>query len=119
MAVSWSLVIMPLIETGNREYFTAAVLVSYTIVGVIMSPLTALIPTAFAVRNRYTGAALANNLGAILGGAVPPVISPLLMEHGGGAVGAMMAGFSILSLVSVLMLRDVEASGHRATDERG
>ena len=84
-----------------------------------MSPLTALIPTVFAVRNRYTGAAMANNLGAILGGAVPPVISPLLMVHGGGAVGAVMVGFSLLSLVSVLILRDEEVGGHPATDERG
>ena len=42
-------------------------------------------PTVFAVRNRYTGAAMANNLGAIVGGAVPPVISPLLMARGGDA----------------------------------
>ncbi len=119
VAAPWSLAILPLIQTGDRTFFIAAVMVTYAIVGVVMSPLTALIPTVFAVRNRYTGAAMANNLGAILGGAVPPVISPLLMVHGGGAVGAVMVGFSLLSLVSVLILRDEEVGGHPATDERG
>lgn len=117
-AVPWSVLILPMVQTGNRASFAVAVLVSYAIVGVVMSPLTALIPTVFAVRNRYTGAALSNNLGAIVGGALPPVLSPLLMEHGSGAVTALMAGFSVLSLVSVLLLRDVEAGGHPATDGR-
>ncbi|MEI6251183.1 MAG: hypothetical protein WCP30_00055 [Mycobacteriaceae bacterium] len=41
----------------------------------------------------------------------------MLMAHGGNAVGVMMVAFSLLSLVSVLFLRDVEATGHPATDE--
>lgn len=118
VAVPWSLVILPMVQTGNRTYFAVAALGSYAIVGVVMSPLTALIPTVFAVRNRYTGAALSNNLGAIVGGALPPVLSPLLMEHGSGAVTALMAGLSLVSLLCVLLLRDVETGGHPATDER-
>lgn len=66
----------------------------------------------------HTGAAMANNLGAVPGGAVPPVISPMLMSHGGNAVGLMMFAFTLMSLVSVLFLRDVDAAGHPATDER-
>jgi MFS family permease len=118
VAVPWSLAILPLIQSGNRVHFIVAVLVSYTIVGVVMAPLTALIPTAFTVRTRYTGAATANNLGAIVGGAVPPVISPLLMEHGSGGLTALMVSLTMLSLISVLLLRDVDAAGHPATDER-
>lgn len=118
IAVPWSLVILPLIQTGDPFLFGVAVLGTYAIVGLVSSPLTALIPTVFAVRNRYTGAAMSNNLGAIVGGAVPPMISPLLVERGGDAVGVMMAAFSLLSLISVLMLRDVDAAGHPATDER-
>lgn len=118
VAVPWSLLILPMVQTGNRTYFALAALGSYAIVGVVMSPLTALIPTVFAVHNRYTGAALSNNLGAIVGGALPPVLSPLLMEHGSGAVTALMVSFSVVSLVSVLLLRDVEDAGHPATDER-
>ncbi|MFN8071344.1 MAG: MFS transporter [Mycobacterium sp.] len=118
LAVPWSLAILPLIQTGYRVHFTVAVLVSYTLVGLVMPSLTGLIPGAFAVRTRYTGAAMSNNLGAIVGGALPPVISPLLMEHDSSGVTALMVAFSVLSLVSVLVLRDVEATGHPAKDER-
>lgn len=108
VAVPWSLAILPLVQTGNAVLFAAAVIVTYTLVGFVMTPLSAFMPSVFATRNRYTGAALANNLGAIVGGALPPVISPLLMAHGSAAVSVMMAGFALLSLVSVLLLRDAD-----------
>lgn len=40
------------------------------------------------------------------------------MEHDSSGVTALMVAFSVLSLVSVLVLRDVEATGHPAKDER-
>lgn len=109
IAVPWSLLILPLSQTGDPVLFTVAVGATYAIVGVVMSPLTSLIPSVFAVRHRYTGAALANNIGAVLGGALPPVISPLLMAHGRGGVSLLMFGFSLLSLVSVRLLHDDDA----------
>lgn len=109
LAVPWSFVILPLIQTGNPVIFAGTLAVTYALVGLVMSPLTALLPTVFSIRHRYTGVALANNLGAIVGGAVPPVISPLLMAHGGGGVGLLMVGFCGLSLVSVLLLREGSA----------
>lgn len=118
VAVPWSLAILPLIQAGGPVHFAVAVLTSYLLVGLVMPSLTTMIPTAFTVRTRYTGAAVANNLGAIVGGALPPVVSPLLMAHGGVAVTAMMATFSVVSLISVLLLRDVEVTGHPAADER-
>ncbi len=57
---------------------------------------------------------MANNLGAVLGGALPPVISPLLMVHGSAGVGLLMTGFSLVSLVSVRMLRGDDAPPHAA-----
>ena len=108
VAVPWSFAILPLIQTGDAVFFAGTLAATYALVGLLMSPLTALLPGVFAMRNRYTGAALANNLGAILGGAVPPVISPLLMTHGDVAVGLMMFGFALLSLLSVGWLREGE-----------
>lgn len=103
-AVPWSLAMLPLVETGSVEFFGLTVLVTYFLIGFIGAPLAAFLPGVFAVRHRYTGAAMANNLGAILGGAVPPVISPLLILHGDIAIGLMMAGFAVLGLFSVLRL---------------
>lgn len=112
IAVPWSLVILPLSQTGDPVRYTIAVTVTSAIIGVVMSPLTSLIPSVFSVQHRYTGAALANNLGAIAGGAIPPVISPLLMAHGGAGVSALMMGFSLVSLISVRLLRDDDSASH-------
>ena len=104
VAIPWSLVMLPIVETGKVELFSVTVLFTYLIIGFIGAPLAAFLPGVFATRHRYTGAALANNLGAILGGALPPVISPLLVLHGETAIGVMMAGFAVLGLFSVLRL---------------
>ncbi|MEI6254508.1 MAG: hypothetical protein WCP30_17060 [Mycobacteriaceae bacterium] len=43
IAVPWSLAMLPLIQTGDPVFFGVAVLVTYAIVGLVSSPLTALI----------------------------------------------------------------------------
>jgi len=67
--------------------------------------MTSFIPETFAMRYRYTGTALAHNIGGILGGGVPPVISEyLLRDYGSWAIGLMLGGLSVISLVCVRML---------------
>lgn len=105
VAIPWSFVMLPLVQTGHVGSFAVTVLATYLLIGFIGAPLAAFVPGIFATRHRYTGAAMANNLGAILGGALPPVVSPLLVLHGNAGIGLMMASFSLLGLVSVLRLR--------------
>ena len=70
-----------------------------------MGPLAALLPEIFAPEYRYTGAALSHTLGAIIGGALPPVISPMLLaSFGGCAVAVMMGALGLVSLACVLGL---------------
>ena len=74
--------------------------------------LAALLPEIFAPQYRYTGAALSHTLGAIIGGALPPVVSPLLLaSYGGWAVSVMMGALGLVSLVCVLALP--ETAGRR------
>lgn len=104
-AVPWSLAMLPLIRGGGPMAFAATVLSTYLLIGVIAAPMAVVLPRIFAARYRYSGAATAHNLGMILGGAVPPVISPLLMNGGGTGVGLMMAGFAMLSLLCAAALQ--------------
>jgi MFS family permease len=68
-------------------------------------PLASFIPEIFATRYRYSGAGLAFNLGGIIGGAVPPLISgALLAAYGSWSIGLMMAVLVLASLVSTLLL---------------
>jgi metabolite-proton symporter len=106
VAVPWSLVLLPLIDTRRPLVFTAAIAVTYAIIGIGLGPLASWMPGLFPTRYRYTGTALAHNLGGILGGGIPPVISPaLLTSYGSWAVGLMMGGMAVISLAAMLALR--------------
>lgn len=110
-AVPWSLVLFPLIDTRRPGVFTIAIAATYAITGIAMGPIASYLPGLFATRYRYTGTALAYNIGGVLGGALPPVISPALVSsYGSWAVGAMMAGVGAASLLSALLLTGVPDS---------
>lgn len=105
LAVPWSLLLLPLIDTKRPVVLTAAIAVTYAAIGIAMGPLASYLPSIFATRYRYTGTALSYNIGGILGGALPPVISPVLLSSfGSWAVGAMMGCLAVVSLISVLLL---------------
>ena len=105
LAVPWSFAVLPLIETGNKAVFIAAIMATYLIAGIVVGPLASFIPEIFPARYRYTGAGLSYNAGGILGGAVPPVISEyLLAAHGGWTIGIMLGGLALLSLLCVRAL---------------
>jgi MFS family permease len=112
VAVPWSLLIFPVIELRREWIFALALVITYAVIGFCMGPLAAFIPELFAARYRYTGAALALNAGGILGGAIPPVVSPLLIvSFGSWAVAAMMGALALTSLVCVALLP--ETAGRR------
>lgn len=105
VALPWSVLIFPVIEVHSEFVFAVALVTTYAVIGFCMGPLAAFIPELFAARYRYTGAAMVLNAGGILGGAVPPVVSPLLMaSFGSWAVAAMMGGLALVSLVCVALL---------------
>lgn len=108
LAVPWSFAVLPLIATGNAMVFAGAIMVTYTVIGIAMGPMAAFVPVMFATRYRYTGAGLSYNIGGIIGGGIPPVISEyLLSEYGNGSIGVMLGSLCALSLLAVLMLNDV------------
>nr|WP_099249543.1 MFS transporter [Mycobacterium sp. shizuoka-1] len=112
LALPWTLVLFPLIQSGDPVRYGVAIIGTYAIIGVMMGPLAAFIPEIFATRYRYTGAGLSYNIGGIVGGALPPVLSPMLLsEYGSWAITAMMAGFTVLGLVSILLLSETAGRG--------
>lgn len=105
MAAPWSFVLFPLVDAGSPVLFGLAIVVTYVIVGVCMGPFAAFIPEIFAPQYRYTGAALSHTIGSVIGGALPPVISPILVHaYGGWAVAAMMGALSLISLACAAAL---------------
>jgi MFS family permease len=112
LAVPWSLLVFPLVETRSEIAFAVATMLTYAIIGICTGPMAAFLPWLFPPEYRYTGAGLSYNVGGIIGGALPPVISEPLQEAcGGWAVGVMMAAFTGVSLLAVLLLRDDPVGG--------
>lgn len=118
LAVPWSFAVLPLIAIGNAVLFAAAIMVTYTVIGIAMGPIAAFVPEMFATRYRYTGAGLSYNIGGIIGGGIPPVISEyLLSEYGTLSIGVMLGSLCAVSLLAVRMLKDgAEPSRKTAND---
>ena len=122
-AVPWSFAVLPLIDSGRPAVFTAAIVVTYVIIGTAMGPIATYLPELFAARYRYTGTAISYNIGGILGGGIPPVVSPaLLSSFGAWAVGLMMGALTSVSLICLWLLgerkqehREIHTAGTRPT----
>jgi MFS family permease len=87
-------------------------------VSMMYGPQAAFLAEMFSTRVRYSGASLGYQLGAILGGALAPVIATALVArfHSAFAVSVYMALASAITVVSVSMLRetyraDADAAG--------
>ncbi|RJQ79716.1 MFS transporter [Pseudonocardiaceae bacterium YIM PH 21723] len=101
----WALLLFPLADTRSPLLFAVAMCVTTACVGVHMGPAGSYLPELFATRYRYTGVGVGYNLAGILGGAVPPLLSAVLVrQYGGTAVGFLLAAFALLSLGCVLAL---------------
>ncbi|WP_433574413.1 MFS transporter [Nocardia brasiliensis] len=98
LAIVWSLVLFPLLDSGSRPAFVLSVLTTLAIFGIAYGPCGALLPEMFRTRYRYTGAGLGYNLAGVLGGAIPPLVAtPLSSAYGSNAIGVMLAGLAVLS----------------------
>lgn len=105
LAAPWAFVVFPLIQTDSHVVFGVSIVVTYALIGVCMGPLAAFLPEIFAARYRYTGAALSHTLGGIIGGALLPVFSPMLLaSYGGAAIAMTMGGLALVSLGCVIAL---------------
>ncbi|UVS76855.1 MFS transporter [Actinokineospora sp. UTMC 2448] len=110
VSVPWSLVMFPLLDTGSAVAFAVVLMVTMAVFGVAYGPAGALLPEMFRTRYRYSGAGIAYNLAGVVGGGTAPILAAdLSAAHGGGAVGVMLAGFGLLSVVCTLALPETSA----------
>lgn len=111
LALPWAFVVMPLIDSGSPVGFAVAIAGIFCIFGLSYGPIGSFLPEIFATRYRYTGAGLSFNLAGIVGGAIPPLVAGALVATlGSWAVGAMMAVFVVVSIVSTLLLPETKGT---------
>jgi metabolite-proton symporter len=119
LALPWSFAVIPLLDTGSPALFAVGIVGTFAILGISYGPLASFIPEIFATRYRYSGAGLAFNLGGIVGGAIPPLISgALLAAYGSWSIGAMMALMVVVSLVSTYLLPETKGAALDAAGAR-
>ncbi|WP_060722198.1 MFS transporter [Pseudonocardia sp. EC080625-04] len=107
----------PIIDIGTAWSFGLGLSLVLGVVGIAYGPIGAQLPELFPTRYRYTGAGIAYNLAGVLGGGVVPLISAALVPvYGSLAIGLLLAGVSLASLLCTLALPQTDADSLAAQD---
>jgi MFS family permease len=104
----WVFVLFPLIETRSFICITIAVVIGQLLNSMMYGPLAALFAELFTTRVRYSGASLGYQIGAVLGGALAPIIATALLAryHGSVGVSVYVAAVCGVSLISAALLKE-------------
>jgi MFS family permease len=94
----------PMIEGGSIGLSFVYLSIALLCMGLAYGPLGAWLPGLFPARVRYTGASVAFNIGAILGGAIAPFVAQTMAQAGGlTPVGLYLSGCGFISLLGLLV----------------
>ena len=100
---AWTLVLFPLVDTASPLFILVALLGAGTLLGITCGPLAALFAELFDARVRYSGASLAYQIGAVLGGGIAPTLATTLYARWQSSVPVTLYLF-LVSLVSLFSL---------------
>ena len=104
----WAFFIFPLIDTGSFWLIALAVTGGQVMIAMMYGPQAALLTELFSTHVRYSGASLGYQIGAILGGALAPIVATALYATYESTVGISIyiAIACALTLISVLLLNE-------------
>ncbi|MCB1645877.1 MAG: MFS transporter, partial [Pseudomonadales bacterium] len=106
----WGFAMFPLIDTGNFWLIVLALAIGQIFIGMMYGPQAAFLAELFSTKVRYSGASMGYQLGAIVGGALAPIIATTLWaELGTIYISAYIALSAVVTLISVRLL--AETSG--------
>ena len=102
----WAFAIFPLIDTGSFALICLSLCGGQLFVGMMYGPQAAFLAELFSTNVRYSGASLGYQFGAILGGAMAPIIATALLAYYGSTLGISIYILiaCILTLISVHLL---------------
>jgi metabolite-proton symporter len=105
---AWSFAIFPLIDTGSFLLICLALCGGQLFVGMMYGPQAAFLAELFSTHVRYSGASLGYQLGAILGGALAPIIATALLAYYESTLGISIYILiaCLLTLLSVYLLSE-------------
>ncbi len=107
----WAFAMFPLIDTSEFWLIVLAMSGGQIFVAFMYGPQAAFLAELFSTEVRYSGASLGYQLGAILGGALAPIIATFLWKDFGTIyISVYIALASILTLISVLLLTETHGT---------
>lgn len=118
VAIPWALLLFPVLNSGSIFAFGFALSLTMLLTGGSYGPVGSYLPELFETRYRYTGAGMAYNLGALIGGGISPLVASALVTTalGGTAIGLMLAGIALVSLLCTLALRETRGTSMRSNE---
>lgn len=104
----WSLIFFPMLETASFPWIVLAVSGGFIGVGTMYGPQGAFVVETFATDVRYSGASLGYQGGAIVGGAMAPIVATALLAQFGDtfAIAVYMALACVVTIGCVLGLEE-------------
>ncbi|MER5443532.1 MFS transporter, partial [Streptomyces sp. NPDC002790] len=103
VGVVWALVLFPLLDLGSRGVFAIGVPVTLFLSGIATGPQGAFLSELFHTRYRYTAAGLSYSLAGMIGGGIPPLVAPSIINNFGSfTFGCILACVCLVSLICVL-----------------
>jgi MFS family permease len=104
-------ILFPIIDIGTPLSFLIGITLMLGSIGFSYGPMGAMLPETFATRYRYSAAGISYNLGAVLGGAVIPIIATsIVASFGSYALGLLLAATALVGCASVLALRSIRSA---------
>ncbi|GGA60099.1 MFS transporter [Pseudoclavibacter endophyticus] len=108
LTIPWGFAFFALLDRGDPFSITVAAVGGLIIFAGFSSAIGAFYSELFPTEVRYTGTSVAYNTASILAGAISPIIALSLYQATGTgtSIGFYLAGMGVISLVSVLLVRE-------------
>lgn len=96
----------PIAQTGTLFAWSVAIAIGFSLTGFLFGPLLTYLTELFTPEQRQSGAGIAYQVGAVLGGGLSPAIANRLIEWTGdeSTVGYYLAAGLVVTLVCLLVL---------------
>lgn len=118
----WAFPMFALANTGTVLGVVVGFAIGLVTFSMLWGPVGAYLPELFQTRVRFTGTSVSFNVGALLGGALAPIIATALVSSSGGSwwsLSTYVLILSVIALVCVLALPETHRAslaGAAATD---
>lgn len=107
MAV-YAFIMFPLVDTGSPILIVLSVVLGQILIGMMYGPQAAFLAEMFSAEVRYSGVSLGYQIGAILGGAMAPIVATALLAKYQSTIGVSIyiAAACLITFISVYLLKE-------------